>query len=102
MWQQSMIWLVVNLALAMTLLLLDHPQLRPMDIGSRSLYGSATAQPFNASSGGTIGKGSGFAGTRAVRAEESISLCNIVIAHTRYASYKGLQNVSEKAGDKRK
>ena len=75
--QQSMIWLVVNLAFAMRLLLLDHPSfaLWTSVIGHCTVMHSA--QPFNASSGGTIGKGSGFAGTRAVRAEESMSLHNI-------------------------
>jgi hypothetical protein len=51
---------------------LGPPQLRLMDVGSRSLYGNAIVQHFNASSGGTIGKGSGFVGTRAMCAEESI------------------------------
>jgi hypothetical protein len=69
-----MIWLVVNLASPMTLLLLDHP--------SFALPASC-AQLFNASSGGTMGKEGRLAGTRAVRAEESISIRSKVIVHTR-------------------
>jgi hypothetical protein len=67
----------------MTLLLLDHPSLGPTDISDRSLYGNAYWQRFNAGLGGTIGNGSGFAGTSAVRARGGISLCNVAIVDIR-------------------
>ena len=57
MWQQSMIWLVVNLALVTTLLLLDHPSFALWTSAVNLCTAMHIAQHFNASSGGTICKG---------------------------------------------
>jgi hypothetical protein len=62
---------------------LGPPQLRPMDVSNGSLHANAHCAAFQCQFGRNDSKGSGFVGTRAMCAKESISLRNIVIGHIR-------------------